>query len=122
MGNCTHDVLRGFKTFFLRVFYSLYRTSRTQNIGDFMDSHRQPWVKHDINAILAEADIRVVREGNFVGLHVRRGDKLTKEAKRIEVEVSYARRLIHISAVEYTYIVFLIYVYCVSYLSYISSA
>lgn len=56
-------------------------------IGKFMDSHRQPWVKRDIDSVLSEASIAAVREGTFIGLHVRRGDKLLREAKRVEVEV-----------------------------------
>lgn len=53
-----------------------------------MDSNRQPWVKRDIDKVLAEPRVANVRGGKFVGLHVRRGDKLRREAKRIEIEAS----------------------------------
>ncbi|CAN0285974.1 unnamed protein product, partial [Ectocarpus fasciculatus] len=46
-----------------------------------------PWFKEDIDSILQERDVDSVRSGRYVAIHVRRGDKLKREAKKTEVEV-----------------------------------
>eukprot|EP00903_Cladosiphon_okamuranus_P007629 g7398.t1 len=42
---------------------------------DYLNSHVQPWFKDDVQAILDEPDVAAVREGKYVGMHIRRGDK-----------------------------------------------
>lgn len=70
-----------------------------QMTGTILDSHRQPWLNRDIHQLLAEERNAAVRGGNFVGLHVRRGDKVAREAKLVEVEASMSTRM---SSTKYT--------------------
>ncbi|CAM9358386.1 unnamed protein product [Scytosiphon promiscuus] len=65
-------------------------------IVDFIYSHMQPWFEEDINAILRERTIATLREENFVAIHVRRGDKLRKEASRVEVSVYLQAAALHL--------------------------
>lgn len=60
--------------------------------GRNLDSNRQPWVKRDIDELLAEESNAAVRRGDFLGLHIRRGDKVVREASLVEVEVSWPTR------------------------------
>ncbi|CAM9886103.1 unnamed protein product [Scytosiphon promiscuus] len=53
---------------------------------NFIYSHLQPWFEADIRAIIEEDKLLSVRNGKYVAIHVRRGDKLIKEAKKVEVE------------------------------------
>ncbi|CAN0322239.1 unnamed protein product, partial [Hapterophycus canaliculatus] len=50
-------------------------------------SNLQPWFKADMRTILDEDTLVSVRDGSYVAIHVRRGDKLKKEAQKVEVEV-----------------------------------
>ena len=58
-----------------------------QALLDYLHSHRQPWLKRDIELVLEEPEIAPVWKEAYVGIHVRRGDKLVHEARRHEVEV-----------------------------------
>ena len=62
-------------------------STMSQDILDYLHSHWQPWVKRDIKTILDERTIAAVRDGPYVGIHVRRGDKLIREAKSHGVQV-----------------------------------
>ncbi|CAM9288060.1 unnamed protein product [Ectocarpus sp. 13 AM-2016] len=53
----------------------------------YVYSNMQPWFKEDTDSILRENDVASVRSGRYVAIHVRRGDKLIKEASRTEVQV-----------------------------------
>ncbi|CAM9580923.1 unnamed protein product [Hapterophycus canaliculatus] len=53
---------------------------------DFLYSHLQPWFKEDMRTILEEDELVSVRDANFVAIHVRRGDKLHREAEKVEVQ------------------------------------
>ncbi|CAM9265482.1 unnamed protein product [Ectocarpus sp. 13 AM-2016] len=53
----------------------------------YVNSNMQPWFKEDTDSILLENDVVSVRSGRYVAIHVRRGDKLIREASRTEVEV-----------------------------------
>ncbi|CAM9261508.1 unnamed protein product, partial [Hapterophycus canaliculatus] len=63
---------------------------------DFMYSHAQPWFQNDIQAILREDNISSLRQEKFVAIHVRRGDKLRREASRVEVWVYLEAAALHI--------------------------
>lgn len=54
----------------------------TKILADHLMSNFQPWLVGDIHSILSEPEIAAVREGNFVGVHVRRGDKVTQHNAR----------------------------------------
>ena len=60
---------------------------RKQALLGYLHSHRQPWLKKDIERVLGESEIAPVRAGAYIGIHVRRGDKLLHEARRHETEV-----------------------------------
>ncbi|CAM9358311.1 unnamed protein product [Scytosiphon promiscuus] len=71
---------------------------------DFIYSHTQPWFERDIEKILGEESVSSLRADKFVAIHVRRGDKLQFEAKKVEVEVylqAAARYLYESSADRY---------------------
>ncbi|CAM9337185.1 unnamed protein product [Ectocarpus sp. 13 AM-2016] len=53
----------------------------------YVYSNMQPWFKEDTDSILRESDVVSLRSGRYIAIHVRRGDKLIKEASRTEVEV-----------------------------------
>ncbi|CAM9810846.1 unnamed protein product, partial [Ascophyllum nodosum] len=59
---------------------------------DYLSSHRQTWLKRDIKRVLEKQEIGQVRDEAYVGMHVRRGDKLLHEAERHETEVSFEKR------------------------------
>lgn len=42
----------------------------------------QPWFKKDIQVLLLEPRIVAVGDAAYVGIHIRRGDKLVKEATK----------------------------------------
>lgn len=53
----------------------------------YLHSHRQFWVKRDTRAILDEPEVAGVRDFPYLGIHVRRGDKLIDEAEAQDVQV-----------------------------------
>lgn len=56
-------------------------------LADHLMSHLQPWLVDDIHAILNEPEPAAVKGHRYIGIHVRRGDKLhTPQGKRIESE------------------------------------
>lgn len=66
-----------------------------QKLFDYLHSHHPPWFKADVQAILDEPDIAAMREGIYVGMHIRRGDKkyearatTTKERMRVGMPLS----------------------------------
>ena len=61
-----------------------------------MHSHWQAWVKRDIQSILNEPAITTLKDGPFIGIHVRRGDKIGTEAKSYEVQVKIYTIICHI--------------------------
>ena len=63
-----------------------YRSATLQKLHDYLHSHLQPWFKADVHAILDEPDVAAVREGRYVGMHIRRGDKKI-EATRVRTQV-----------------------------------
>ena len=58
---------------------------------DYLHSHWQPWLKRDIQSILDEPATAAVREVPYIGMHVRRGDKL-REAEAHDVKVVLGMR------------------------------
>lgn len=52
-----------------------------------LDRFRQPWLVRDVNALLQQKEIRHLQATPYVGLHVRRGDKLVHEAQAVAIEV-----------------------------------
>ncbi|CAM9473235.1 unnamed protein product [Ectocarpus sp. 13 AM-2016] len=46
------------------------------NLYEYILSHLQPWCEADIQSILEEDDIVKMRQGNYVGMHIRRTDKI----------------------------------------------
>ncbi|CAM9858440.1 unnamed protein product, partial [Ectocarpus sp. 12 AP-2014] len=53
----------------------------------YLYSNVQPWFREDTDFILRESEVASVRSGRYIAIHVRRGDKLLKEASRTEVPV-----------------------------------
>eukprot|EP00903_Cladosiphon_okamuranus_P013102 g12221.t1 len=53
---------------------------------DHVYSHFQKWFENDIAAILNEPSIATLRQGKYMGVHVRRTDKLLYEAIKTETE------------------------------------
>ncbi|CAM9141048.1 unnamed protein product, partial [Ascophyllum nodosum] len=53
---------------------------------NYLHSHWQPWIMRDMQSILDEPAITTVRDGPYISIHVRRGDKLVKEAKAHQVQ------------------------------------
>lgn len=58
-----------------------------QAVINYIHSHRQVWVNKDMQLILDEPRIAALKDGPFVGIHVRRGDKIGLEADLYEVQV-----------------------------------
>ena len=58
-----------------------------QVVLDYFHSHWQPWVKRDIQAILDGPTIAPVRDGPYVGIHVRRSDKIGAGGETHDVQV-----------------------------------
>lgn len=58
-----------------------------QRLFDYLHSHLQPWFRADVEAILNEPDLVAVGEGEYVSMHIRRGDKLLREATKTKTEV-----------------------------------
>lgn len=53
----------------------------------YLGQYRQPWLMEGILSELKEDSIRTVRERPYVGLHIRRGDKVEeREAKRFDAK------------------------------------
>lgn len=61
---------------------------RRQMLLDHIYSYFQPWFEDAISAILNEPPIAALRQGKYVGVHIRRTDKIVSEAKKTETEVS----------------------------------
>lgn len=57
---------------------------------DHLHSYLQPWFKADIQRILDEPDIAEMRNGKYVGMHIRRTDK-ANEVKLTKTEVYAAQ-------------------------------
>ncbi|CAM9723102.1 unnamed protein product, partial [Hapterophycus canaliculatus] len=53
---------------------------------NFLYSNLQPWFTADMRTIVEEDEIVSLRNGNFVAMHVRRGDKIRHEAEKVEVQ------------------------------------
>lgn len=64
----------------------MFRVRFFQRLYDYLHSNVQPWFKADVQAILDEPDVAAVREGKYVGMHIRRGDK-ELEVKHTETKV-----------------------------------
>lgn len=62
-----------------------------QMLVDHLHSYLQPWFKADIQRILDEPDIAEIRNGKYVGMHIRRTDK-ANEIKLTKTEVCSATR------------------------------
>eukprot|EP00903_Cladosiphon_okamuranus_P007636 g7405.t1 len=56
---------------------------------DYMHSHLQPWFKADVQAILDEPDIAALRQGKYVGMHIRRTDKLIYDGAQLTPTKKY---------------------------------
>lgn len=51
-----------------------------------------PWLQEDVRKALERPDLDVFRRKPFVGLHVRRGDKVAEgEAQKVETKVGRIR-------------------------------
>ncbi|CAM9674084.1 unnamed protein product [Ectocarpus fasciculatus] len=57
---------------------------------DHLHSYLQPWFKADIQRILDEPDIAEMRNGKYVGMHIRRTDK-ANEVKLTKTEVYFRK-------------------------------
>lgn len=58
-----------------------------QVLAHFLEQYRQPWLSDDIQTILRSEEVEAVRQVPFLALHVRRTDKLEREAQKVETEV-----------------------------------
>eukprot|EP00903_Cladosiphon_okamuranus_P007624 g7393.t1 len=47
-----------------------------EKLYDYMHSYLQPWFKADVQSMLDEPDIAALREEKYVGMHIRRTDKI----------------------------------------------
>lgn len=56
---------------------------------DYLYSHFQPWFEGAVRAILDEPGITALAQGTYVGIHIRRTDKILDEAEKTETMVSY---------------------------------
>ena len=61
-----------------------------QMLLEHVYSHFQPWFEDAVSAILDESAIAALRRGKYVGVHIRRTDKLVSEAEETETEVRVA--------------------------------
>ncbi|CAM9616590.1 unnamed protein product, partial [Choristocarpus tenellus] len=59
----------------------------------------QPWVHEDIRSVLERMPLSV-REGPFIGMHIRRGDKI-REAPPVETKVYLETALAYMTACSY---------------------
>lgn len=66
------------------VSFGLLTHLHVQMIARHMWSHFQPWVNTDVETLKACLPVGV-REGPYVALHIRRGDKLVSEAELVPV-------------------------------------
>ncbi|CAM9245302.1 unnamed protein product [Ectocarpus sp. 13 AM-2016] len=73
------DAIAGSGVELMEVFANLY---------EYMLSHLQPWCKADIQSILEEKDIARMRQQNYVGMHIRRTDKI-KEAQLTATKIYF---------------------------------
>ncbi|CAN0505506.1 unnamed protein product, partial [Ectocarpus sp. 12 AP-2014] len=59
------------------------------NLYEYMLSHLQPWCKADIQSILEEQDIAKIRQENYVGMHIRRTDKIIYDGAHLTETKTY---------------------------------
>ncbi|CAM9804238.1 unnamed protein product [Ectocarpus sp. 8 AP-2014] len=59
------------------------------NLYEYMLSHLQPWCEADIQSVLEEEDIAKIRRGNYVGMHIRRTDKIIYDGAHITETKTY---------------------------------
>lgn len=58
-----------------------------QALADHFMSHLQPWLLDDVHSLLSETELAAFEERKYIGVHVRRGDKLhSPEGRKIESE------------------------------------
>lgn len=58
-------------------------------MAEYLWSHLTPWVKDDMRKVTDADAVAALHNVPFVGIHIRRGDKITQhEAKFYDVEVS----------------------------------
>lgn len=70
-----------------------------QGLFHYLHSHLQPWFTADVQAIRDEPDIASLMEGNYVGIHIRRTDKLIYDGggkEAIPTEVRARRNIRHV--------------------------
>ena len=77
---------------YLRLVLHVSCVLSIQILLDYLHSHWQPWLKRDIQSILDEPAIAAVRGVPYISIHVRRGDKLIREAKAHDVKVLFGMR------------------------------
>lgn len=58
-----------------------------QMVAKHLHRFKQPWMERDVANLLLRNDIRRMQASTYVGLHIRRGDKLKIEAHPVPVEV-----------------------------------
>ncbi|CBN75391.1 hypothetical protein Esi_0090_0082 [Ectocarpus siliculosus] len=80
---------RGWPCFFAEVPH-LCAFDADQMLVDHLHSYLQPWFKADIQRILDEPDIAEMRNGKYVGMHIRRTDK-ANETKLTKTEVYFRK-------------------------------
>ncbi|CAN0466623.1 unnamed protein product [Ectocarpus sp. 12 AP-2014] len=59
------------------------------NLYEYMLLHLQPWCKADIQSILEEEDIAKIRQENYVGMHIRRTDKIIYDGAHLTETKTY---------------------------------
>ena len=62
-----------------------------QVMATYLWSYLTPWVRNDVNVVIHAE--KMVERSPFVGMHVRRGDKIAHEAKAVDVKVRSAQVL-----------------------------
>ena len=78
-----HDICRASPCTFCPVML--------QVMAKYLWSYMTPWVRNDVNLVIHAE--KVVEGSPFLGMHVRRGDKLAHEAKAVDVKVRSAQVL-----------------------------
>ena len=65
----------------------IYVATARKMLANHLLSHLQPWLLDDMHSILNEPEAASVRGGKYIGIHVRRGDKIrTSRGSLIESE------------------------------------
>ena len=62
-----------------------------QVLANYLWSYMTPWLRNDVNFVTHAH--KVVERSPFLGMHVRRGDKVVHEATAIDVKVRSAQVL-----------------------------